>query len=233
MMMKGLLTPAEVVQWTILPHTFNASNLGSLYVIERSEMVKCFGLPFWEAMVDTLADYSQAEPYDPATVYNLGDAALYNGKYYVATRTTSELPSNVGHWKTAPKFDERDLCAEAYEILYCNFLGPYLAAVAITNKFPYLIAQVSDTGFDYGGRKLNLQDVEAIKEIQTALYRDRERAYQSLMSYVRDPKVLDTGCYAGLKSLWQEHTTVCGCGLSSCTVCNEVRPSHVGSYRWG
>ena len=226
-MRKGLLTPADIIRYTPVKLDFNPCTFRELYAIEYAEAVRCIGATLWNAMVANLVDYSSARPYVTKS-YAVGDAVVWRGGYRVALVETTQAPDYAVAWGDAPRFG-----SATYEDLFCSFLGPYLAYVALSQRLPYILTQVTDQGMNYGGRRYNAQDVDRIKSIERAVFRDRERAWQVLENFMLSDENREDEELSGWKLYVDEAITPCNCNLNTCHECKDRRPNNVGRYRFG
>lgn len=229
---NGLLTPQDVVDFTPVQEPFSPCTLQELYLIEygEAETGTCLG-GLWHAMVAALADYTEARQYrDRADGYLAGEVVTWKGGYRVARTDTIQAPDNRDHWRDAPKFIGP--CADFYADLYCNFVGPYLAFVVISERLPYLITQITDRGMSYGGRAYNGQDESLMKSVYSAVFRDRNKTRAILDSFLTGQSSLpaNTACLIGWPGLVLDkdalHSTACGCANPTChgNPCSEAQP---------
>lgn len=100
-------------------------------------------------------DYSAVTEYEAGTSYALDDVVLYKGLYYKAKGTTSALPTLATDWALAPKFT-----TEAYETLWCEHLGRYLALLVLQMSVTPLVTQLTASG----AVKINGETFDAAKE---------------------------------------------------------------------
>ncbi|MEL6275696.1 MAG: hypothetical protein AAFU03_11380, partial [Bacteroidota bacterium] len=91
----GLLSPSEVIRWTPVQLPFNPCTLRELYGIEYEQAKSCLGLQLWQAMIDALADYSEATYYNADTTYQIDDVVIWNGGYRIATAPTTQIPDDI------------------------------------------------------------------------------------------------------------------------------------------
>lgn len=234
---KGLLTGADIAQFTLVRLPFSPVMLRDTYSFEYAEArVRLGGL--WQAMVAALADYALAPAYaERAGGYLAGEVVKYHGGYREALVDGARDASNDTQWRDALKFTGP--CAAFYADLYCTFLGPYLAYAYVAERLPYLLVQVGDRGIDVDGRSLNAQDVTMVDRLQNALYRDRQIKRDNLEHYLDTQAALDSpaGCLAGYQpGTPQRRGCGCGCAAPDCTttpnVPNENERDQVGGYDW-
>ena len=181
-------------------------------------------------MRDAQADYSGTSEYNADTVYEAGEIVQYGGLYYVALRQTSAQPPAYEDWALAPKFTGD--CAADFDSLWCDYLAPWLSFVVLSERFPYIITQLGDQGMTYGGRKYNIQDEKLMGKLEKAIFRDRENAYQMLVSFLGEDENKTKTCYGEWKGYPDTETDTCGCGGKGCDNCDNARPRHVGGYRF-
>jgi hypothetical protein len=226
MIRSGLLTPGDVVRFTPVEEPFNPCSLSGLYLIEYAEATSgtCLG-GLWHAMVAAKADYSAALPYRDQP-YASGQAVSWNGGYRISSIDTTQTPDHGNDWMDAPKFVGP--CADFYADLYCNFVGPYLAHVVLTERLPYLITQITDRGASYGGRSYNAQNGKFVESLTKAVYRDRNKVRAVLDNFLTGQAALpeNAACLAGWPGLVTEDTIACGCGNNTCPGGSGCRDSH-------
>ena len=245
---RGLLTPQDVVQFTPLKLPFSPLHFRELYAMEESDSLEFLG-ELWRAMVEAQADYSTAQPYVYRPEgYAAGAVVAWDGGYREALTLTTQDPSHRTDWRDAPKFTGP--CAGAYSELYCTYVGPYLAFVVLSERYPYIVTQVGEGGVTYEGRSINAQDQGRIDSQQRALYRDRAKAKALLINHLEHPPALTTGaapCLAGYRRTGDKvpyRRCGCGCADGGTQPCTEPyahvphqpprsQRSSIGGYRWG
>ena len=248
-MRRGLLTPQDVVRFTPLKLPFSPLHFRELYAMEEADSLEFLG-ELWRAMVEAQVDYSTAQPYVYRPEgYAAGAVVAWDGGYREALTLTTQDPSHRTDWADAPKFTGP--CAGAYAELYCTYVGPYLAFVVLSERYPYIVTQVGEGGVTYEGRSINAQDQGRIDSQQRALYRDRARAKALLINNLKHPPATAAGSAAPCLIGWRRadddkpyHRCGCGCAGGSGHPCTELHShaphqvpqgqrSSIGGYRWG
>lgn len=223
------MTPSEVIRYGNLKLDFSPCTFRELYSIEYGEATACIGFDFWSAMVAAKADYSSAVSYESGTTYPADSIVEFRGEYKRAKVETTQVPSLASDWETAPKFAGD--CAVSYDDFFCTFYAPYVAAVVVLKKLPYIITQIADTGIVYGGKSYNTTDGELINSLYRAVGRDKSEAWANLLHNMSLAIVQENPCF----SLWPgyQETTTCGCGCGS--VAGECRNKYfqIGGYEFG
>lgn len=226
-MRKTLLVPKDVVQFTGVNVNITTCTFRELYNIEFYEARKCIGYDFWLAMVAALADYSADAEYVAGNSYLTGDIVKYQGVYKIALQDTIAVPTLSTDWEDAPRF--AGACATAYDGLFCDFLGPYLAHKVLADRLPYIWTQIRDTGvLTFNGQQFETADSSGLTRLQTAVHKDAAVALGNLKYYMALDASEANTCFAE----WPEYDDdSCGCNSSTCNTCNPKR--RVGGYSFG
>lgn len=230
-MRKTLLTPKDIIQYTGVNINITPCTFRELYNIEFYEARKCIGYDFWQALVTALADYSAEPEYVSGTSYNEGDIVGYNGVYKIALQATSAVPTVSTDWGNAPRFTGE--CADSYDTLFCDFIGPYLAHKALADRLPYIWTQIRDTGVvNFNGQQFETTDDKGYTRMQTAVHKDAAVILGNLKYYMALDASEENPCFAewpGYESTDGDYA--CGCNRASCNTCNPKR--RVGGYSFG
>lgn len=229
-MRTTLLTPKDVIQYTGVNVNVTPCTFRELYNIEFYEARKCLGFDFWQAMVAALADYSAEPEYVSGTTYNEDDIVKYQGVYKIALQTTTAVPTVSTDWENAPLFTGD--CAESYDGLFCDFIGPYLAHKALAKRLPYIWKQIRDVGVvEFNGQQFQTTDSNDMTRLQNAIYSDASMILGNLKFYMDLDAQKENTCYAEWPAYENTETGTCGCNLITCNTCNPK--IHVGGYSFG
>jgi len=199
-----------------------------IYNVEFYEARNRLGYDFWQAMITALADYSAEPEYVAGTSYTADDIVKYQGVYKIALVDTDAVPSVSTDWGNAPRFTGS--CADTYESLFCDFLAPYLANKVLADRLPYIWTQIRDTGVvQINGQQLDSVSSDDYTRLQRAIHSNANRAWGNLKWFMAQDTSEENACFAE----WPGYETQgCGCGESSCRVCNTDR-KRVGGYSFG
>ena len=230
--MKTLCRPSDVIQYSPVKLTFNPCEFRELYNIEQEQRRKCLG-GLYNDMVAALADYSTAVNYVSGTTYNEGDVVAFTTNlqrlYYVALVTTTALPTVATDWELAPRFTGN--CAETFEGVFCDYIGPYLAHTVVGNRMPYIYTKLTDVGVtQYQDANHAWADDKQYTRLQNAVFRDRDTVWKNFEEWMGEDAQKENDC---LKN-WKGYETKCGCkcGGVGCKNCRAGKLK-VGRYDVG
>lgn len=224
-MRRTLLTPRDVIRFTNVKLDITPCNFRELYSLEYYEARTCLGIDFWGAMIAALADYSDKDEWE-AGAYSEGDIVKFQGVYMIALEDTTQTPQNATAWGNAPLF-EGD-CATAYDDLFCDFIGPYLAYKALAKKLPYIWTQIRDTGvLVYNGGEFDTANDKEYTRLLNAVHSDARVSLGNLKHFMDQDVQKENDCFED----WPAYSdTSCGCNLSTCQTCNNGK-RRVGAWR--
>lgn len=232
-MMRTLCRPSDVIQLAPVKLNFNPCSFREVYNIEREQARKCIGALYLD-MLAALVDYSSAGEYVAGTTYAIGDVVAFTSNlqrlYYVALVETTALPTVATDWGPAPRF-EGD-CAETFETVFCDYLGPYLAYTILGNRIPYIYTQITDRGVtQYSDTNLEGVDDKQYTRLQNAIFRDRDTVWKNFEDWMNETEQKENDCLSGWKGY---EVTGCGCkcGGVGCKKCRAGKLK-VGRYDFG
>ena len=141
-LLKTLLSPQQCKVFAPIAFNMSVDKIAAvLPTVEYDCFAKVVGMGFYEVLKGDLADYSGV-PVWTAGTYNNGDQVSCQGAYYEANTTTSQTPDNAAtDWNLLGLFNE-----DAYNVLWCNFLGAYISLTAVNASLPYTFSQLRDAG---------------------------------------------------------------------------------------
>ena len=228
-----MIRPEDVARWTPIELGFNPCTFRELAKIEEWQVINCLGMELRAAMLAGQADYSEVTEY-VAGEYQEGAVVLWRGGYRKALVVTSRTPDVVTDWADAPRFDPAGECAATWEAFFCDYLGPWLAWVVLSERLPYIATQVRDTGIQYGQNRVAMAG-ESYDTLERAIFRDSDRALELMRYRLRE---LTTDEPEGCLGSWigketKDEQEKCGCGEPKCEVCSGGRAGYVGRYRFG
>lgn len=177
-------------------------DLANIRLIERKAFMDCLGIDFYNYLLSQLANYDPCIHYNANDSYDSGHVVYYEGTFYEATLTNSNLPTDSRFWKLAPKFSN-----ECLNDLWCNYLGVYLAWLVIENRLPYLLVRVAAMGAVKGSSQYSEAAERAdVNMLHGAVERDCKTALDCLHNELMS----DKECYALYK---EKNKAACGeCG---------------------
>lgn len=185
-----LLTSTEVVYYTGISKDFPKCSLRTIHDVEFEEFRTCFGIDFYNHLIDKKADYSDAEEYDNEEAYAIDDVVSYEGVYYQAIEaTTGNIPTNDEYWKLAPKFTEPCL-----DKMWCMYMASYLSWRVIFDRLPFINTQIKGTGLvKIFGNTFKAGSKNDFETIAKAILRSAERSFKNLDYYMK--KNNDDECF--------------------------------------
>jgi hypothetical protein len=182
-----IITPNEVAHYSPVSLPFNVCTFAQLYNIEYRQALELLGLGLYRALVEAKADYSEvAYEWESETEYAEDDVVVYKGLYWVSKMdmNTTE-PGTAPYWKPAPKFDQGTECGERFEVLWCRHLAPYLAALVLAQRLPFIQLQVKDVGVvKYSGQDYSSATQEEYDRLLAAVWRDVELCKDNMLRWM-------------------------------------------------
>lgn len=210
--LKPVLQEWEVLAFTGLPKEFPKCRIGSIFSTEYAEFVKCLGSAFYEHIKNCLAVYD-CVPFDNTKAYEIGDVVAWNGVLKIAIKGgVGNLPDSREYWETAPRFKAD---CECLEVIWCNFLGEYLAWAVVRDNLAFMFRNFSPQGIVKAlGAKFEAVDLKDFHTIQAAVSREKEKAFINLDHYMQNNN--KDGCFDLYKGIAKGCCGDCGCVPDVC-----------------
>jgi len=188
-MQKTILKPFEIPSFSGMVNLpLAVCQFRQLKNLEEYEFRRALGTEFRGVLLEALADYSAAVFFTPGT-YSQDAVVKYqtNGVplFYKAKSSTTNIPTTAADWSLAPKFDAAKTCGAAFENLWCEYLGEWLALSVVIKRLPFLNVQITDAGLlQYDGQNYKTAEEKDNRRLMIALESSRNIVFSNMAKFL-------------------------------------------------
>jgi hypothetical protein len=195
--METIITRSEVLRFSHLEKRISPDQLNDLSSVEYYLRRKVFGVDFYDALVNDLADHSAVLEWASGQTYNAGDKAQRGGEIFKALKETTAEVTVESDWGLAEKFTEAK-----YEDFWLTVLGRFLAMAVVKNAAPGIITQLKAAGtIKIEGDFFNPAKEDAAIRLQRWFEAQYSKALGNLDAYLQERKEDDLfSIYLGITS---------------------------------
>lgn len=227
---KTLLTYQEAKGFSELGESFPACKFSDILQTEEWEFGNCLGISLYNALLDSMADYSTVSQWVPGA-YTAGAKVKNKGLFWVALQNTNTEPVTENqHWSLAPKFNEALPCGELYNELWCNYLGRYLSLKLAKISTPRTTVSMSGNGVTrFTGDGMQPATKNEIDFFVNGLETQIIQTYENMKRRIKEKIKTNAACFPGYNECGNLVSEPEECNTSCSTDgCQSIKKRYIG-----